>query len=169
VNPTPTATTSSTGENLWTGGNNGTATVNVTGGTQPFSFVWSPGGGTGETIDGLSAGNYSVVVTDANGCEATATVSVGNNVGINDLELANAISVYPNPTSGVLSIEVPVEANVIDVTVSDLTGRMVRKVNVTGMKRITLDLNGLAEGIYHLNFFTIDSKATKKVVLLNQL
>jgi len=167
INPTPTATTSSIGENLWTGGNNGTATVNASGGTEPYTYAWSPGGGNTQTIEGLTAGNYSVTVSDVNGCQATATVSVGNNVGINDVELANAISVYPNPTSSVLNIEVPVEANVIDVTISDLSGRMVHKVNVTGLKRIALDLGGLAEGIYHLNFFTNDSKATKKVVLLN--
>lgn len=46
----------------------GTATATVTsGGTPPFSYLWS-NGGTGATITGLTQGDYHVTVTDANGC-----------------------------------------------------------------------------------------------------
>ncbi len=43
---------------------NGTATVNVTGGALPYSYLWTPGGQTTASISGHTAGTYSVVVTD---------------------------------------------------------------------------------------------------------
>ena len=168
VEPSPSASTSSMGENLWTGGSNGSATVVASGGTSPYTYSWSNGGGTGATATGLESGNYTVTVTDANGCEATSTVNVGNNVGINDLELAEAVSVYPNPTEGVLFIELPTEFDIIDVTVTDILGREIKKLNVSGSTRVSVDFGGFAEGVYYMNFFTAESKATKKVVHINK-
>lgn len=55
---------------------NGSATASVIGGTPSYSYQWMPTGGTAQTANNLSSGNYTVIVTDANGCTATATVSV---------------------------------------------------------------------------------------------
>ncbi|MCX6296213.1 MAG: PKD domain-containing protein, partial [Bacteroidetes bacterium] len=61
---------------------NGTATVVVTGGTATYSYAWTPGvGSTSATYNGVTAGNYSVIVTDFNGCTQTALVNVGSNPG----------------------------------------------------------------------------------------
>jgi gliding motility-associated-like protein len=57
-------------------GNNGSATVAVVGGTPPFTYIWSPSGNTTANATGLSAGTYTVTVTDANGCSQTATAEV---------------------------------------------------------------------------------------------
>ncbi|MBI4930285.1 MAG: T9SS type A sorting domain-containing protein [Bacteroidetes bacterium] len=57
------------------GGNNGTASVTASGGTPPYIYVWS-NGQTTSSATGLSAGNYSVIITDANGCTAIATVII---------------------------------------------------------------------------------------------
>ncbi len=55
--------------------NDGTATANVSGGTQAYSYMWS-NGQTGQTANGLASGSYSVTITDANGCTKTASVDV---------------------------------------------------------------------------------------------
>lgn len=47
--------------------NSGTATATATGGTMPYGYSWNTGAATG-TINNLAAGNYTVTVTDANGC-----------------------------------------------------------------------------------------------------
>src|SRR6185436_3195303 len=56
--------------------NNGTATVTAGGGTSAYSYSWAPSGGTGATESNLPAGNYSVTVTDANGCINTTSVTI---------------------------------------------------------------------------------------------
>ncbi|WP_268225596.1 Ig-like domain-containing protein [Sinomicrobium oceani] len=60
------------------GGSDGSATVSVSGGTGTYSYIWSPGGATTATANGLSAGNYSVLVTDNNGCTATTSVTIAD-------------------------------------------------------------------------------------------
>ncbi|MGC9471004.1 MAG: SprB repeat-containing protein, partial [Bacteroidales bacterium] len=53
------------------GGNDGSISISVTGGTTPYSYSWTgPGGFTASTqdISGLEAGDYSLALTDANGC-----------------------------------------------------------------------------------------------------
>ncbi|NNF01243.1 MAG: hypothetical protein HKN22_01020, partial [Bacteroidia bacterium] len=59
--------TSDTTESLCFGDNNGTATVNTSGGTPPYTFLWSDGQTTSLAV-GLTAGSYFVTITDANGC-----------------------------------------------------------------------------------------------------
>ncbi|MFN5909993.1 MAG: gliding motility-associated C-terminal domain-containing protein [Bacteroidota bacterium] len=64
------------------GGNDGSATVNVSGGTSPYTYSWSPTGGSGATASGLSAGTYSVAVTDNLGCVGSVSLTVGEPTAI---------------------------------------------------------------------------------------
>lgn len=54
---------------------NGYAEASGTGGTTPYSYLWS-NGDTTQLIDNLCPGNYAAVITDANGCTATLAQSV---------------------------------------------------------------------------------------------
>lgn len=58
------------------GAANGIATVATTGGLNPLTYSWSPGGQTTSAITGLSGGTYTVTVTDSLGCQTTDTISV---------------------------------------------------------------------------------------------
>lgn len=57
-------------------GNNGLISLYITDGTPPFSYVWSDNvnGQTGTTVSGLSAGTYTLLLSDVNGCSLTKTV-----------------------------------------------------------------------------------------------
>ncbi len=57
------------------GGNGGTATVTVAGGTYPYYYNWSPGGSTLATAAGLSAGTYTCAITDHAGCPGSNSPS----------------------------------------------------------------------------------------------
>jgi subtilisin-like proprotein convertase family protein len=54
----------------------GSATISTAGGTSPFSYSWSPMGGSNATASNLPAGNYVVTVTDGNNCIATINVTI---------------------------------------------------------------------------------------------
>jgi uncharacterized repeat protein (TIGR03803 family) len=58
-------------------GANGSITAPVViGGTSPYTYLWLPGGETNATATGLSAGTYTVTVTDKNGCTTTASATI---------------------------------------------------------------------------------------------
>ena len=62
-------------------GGGGSATANATGGTAPFSYAWS-NGATTQTINSLNAGNFSVSITDANGCNISRNTTITQPAGI---------------------------------------------------------------------------------------
>jgi gliding motility-associated-like protein len=56
---------------------NGTATINITAGNAPFTYLWNdPASQNNATALNLCAGNYEVIVTDANGCQQTFSTTV---------------------------------------------------------------------------------------------
>ncbi len=60
---------------------NGIAGVTAGGGTGAFTYSWNPGGQTNAAATGLSAGSYTITVTDNNGCTKTVAVAVGSSSG----------------------------------------------------------------------------------------
>ena len=57
------------------GGNNGLLEAAVTGGTAPYTYLWS-NGATASQLSGLSPGMYGLTVTDANGCSSSCSVEL---------------------------------------------------------------------------------------------
>lgn len=56
----------------------GSATVTVVGGQAPYAYLWDdPAGQTSSTANGLSAGTFSVTVTNADGCTSQTSVTIG--------------------------------------------------------------------------------------------
>jgi hypothetical protein len=57
------------------GGATGAASISPIGGTSPYTYRWNTGATT-QTITGLTAGTYSVTVTDANGCTISRSFNI---------------------------------------------------------------------------------------------
>jgi gliding motility-associated-like protein len=57
----------------------GDATVIPVGGTGPFTYTWTPNVSTGPTANALCAGTYDVLITDANGCQDSASFTITDN------------------------------------------------------------------------------------------
>ncbi|PCH69498.1 MAG: hypothetical protein COC01_01200, partial [Bacteroidetes bacterium] len=58
------------------GGSDGSITVSAYGGTTPYTYKWA-GGETTTTISNLSAGTYTITVTDNASCTKTENITVG--------------------------------------------------------------------------------------------
>ena len=123
---------------------NGTAYVSVTGGTTPYTYSWSPIGGTGDTATGLPQGTYTVTVTSPCGATATAAVNISQpnilgasttinaevqcNGGSNGAIKANPLGgagpyLYSwNPSSETTAQATGLSAGTYTVTISDYCG-----------------------------------------------
>ena len=73
------------------GGSDGAIDLTVAGGTSPYTYLWS-NAAVSEDISGLSAGSYTVTVTDVNGCTDTAIFQVTEPGGSGDSQTINLIS-----------------------------------------------------------------------------
>lgn len=74
---------------LCNGGNQGSATVAVNGGVMPYTFLWS-NAQTNDTASALTAGSYSVTVTDSNGCTNSATITITEPTAVNASIIASS-------------------------------------------------------------------------------
>ena len=75
VKSTPTVSMSSILNASCNGTNDGSAIANASGGTSPYSYSWNNGQTTSSATN-LIAGSYTIIVTGANSCSQTATVSI---------------------------------------------------------------------------------------------
>lgn len=73
--PAPLSSSVSKSDALCFGGNSGTASVSISGGTTPYTYQWS-NGSSAQSVTNLAAGNYSVNVTTAEGCMITDSILV---------------------------------------------------------------------------------------------
>ncbi|HMQ47430.1 MAG TPA: SdrD B-like domain-containing protein [Saprospiraceae bacterium] len=119
------------------GNANGSIDLTVSGGTEPFTFLWSNGLNT-EDISGLGTGNFSVIVTDANGCIATTMATVNNIDG-------PTLAVTPTSASDCTS-----QDGSIDLTITGGAAPFMIDWNNdgTGDNDDIEDLNGLPSGSY---------------------
>ncbi|MBL0102919.1 MAG: T9SS type A sorting domain-containing protein [Bacteroidetes bacterium] len=71
------ATIVSSSDATCSNGEDGSATASGSGGTPPYSYLWTPGGDTSATVTDLAPGTYTVQVSDYLGCPDYATVTIG--------------------------------------------------------------------------------------------
>lgn len=118
----------------------GSASVSISGGTPPYSFLWN-NGQIDSTIIYLETGMYSITVTDANGCSITDSVFVESLVGTADFIKINELFVYPNPSKGSFNLVVNKQV-LYDVFVFDMAGReLFSKLNCFSVSTFQNDLS----------------------------
>lgn len=146
-----------------TGANDGTASVTATGGTPPYTYLWS-NGATTANINGLGGGTYTVTVTDANGCPVNASTSVIT--GLDVIAGQVTFGAYPNPNDGTFQIVVgTIEASDISVQITDLVGKVVYQNAATAATEFKqqVNLGSQAAGIYIIRLKAGDISRTYKI------
>ncbi|MGB0392166.1 MAG: T9SS type A sorting domain-containing protein, partial [Salibacteraceae bacterium] len=76
---------------------NGGASALPTGGTAPYTYLWSTGA-TADVITGISVGSYTVTVTDANGCTSIESIIISSNNSTYSFISENACNSYISPS-----------------------------------------------------------------------
>lgn len=126
-------------------GQNGTAALTMDGGTLPYFISWSTGEQETTDIDGLAAGDYSITVTDDNGCVWTIDFEISNITGVSSLTSSN-LKIYPNPAKNRVLFSGS-KTELIDISVFDAAGRMVNRVE-NHPASTWLSTSSLAPGSY---------------------
>lgn len=132
-------------------GTDGSVDLNTSGGTAPYTYLWSDTNATTtEDLLNVAGGAYTVTVTDANGCTSTATANVSAPTPIT----VTVDSIYPE----ILAIQ-----GGIDITATGGTGNFQYYWN-TGAT--TADVSGLVAGTYTL---TVTDLNTGCQVVINNI
>ena len=111
----------------------------------------------------------TVLVTDANGCTAFASLDIIV-TEIQKLDLFNAIQLYPNPTAGqtFLQVNAP-NIDKIVLQITDLSGKVINKnvYSLSASSTVVLATENLSAGMYIVNFELNNQVFSKKLIRLD--
>ncbi len=152
--------------------NNGAVEITVAGGTAPYTYSWTgPNGYTSTDEDpiGMGPGDYTGVITDANGCEFTAgPISVWDFLSAENIEQVTAFTLNPNPTTGWVRIQMDLNAAYdVSVSIYDVTGKEITTAarNNTNQAIFDLDLNTATNGVYFAKIVVDGAVFTERIVI----
>ncbi len=87
-------------------------------------------------------------------------------VSVRETELAKQFNLYPNPASDQVWLQLKGnDINLEGITINDVTGRTLRTINMESFAdQISIDLNGLAQGVLLITIQTNEGVAVKRLV-----
>ena len=149
--------------------NNGSIDITVSGGTAPYTFLWTNSAGqpigTTEDINNLVAGFYAIKITDLNGCTFFNAIEVKAVTSSTEPAWLSGISIQPNPTNDIARIVFaapPTET--VHITVTDADGKT-WLMHTSSNQQVDLDCTPLPEGLYWVIFSTEDGVGVRKLVV----
>jgi len=149
--PTALAVTTSKTDIACFGGSTGTISLNPTGGTAPYSYIWS-NGATTQNLNNLAAGSYAVTIRDANGttfgCQTTALVQLTQPTQIQLTSNKTDILCYGGATG---SIDINITGGTAPYTCSWSSGEVSQDLMNKPAGSYTIqvtDANGNSNGCY---------------------
>lgn len=149
----------------------GVLTANGTTGAYQWYLNGNPiNGATGSSYTPTQSGSYTVMVTDAHGCSNTSASYTFFRTGISNVNSKIIAEVYPNPTSGILNINLAgLKGNNLSIKCYSTTGALVKEIKAkadNGALRYQVDLGTLPHGVYELRFVTDKGEQLVRSVVL---
>ena len=142
-------------------GNDGSASLVINSGMPPFTFDWD-NDGVGDNDDSndlynVPAGTYTVIMTDASGCSTTETIVIGSQVGLDEFFVD--LNVYPNPSTGNLTIEYP---GSFEYFVFNGIGQNL--MNGESVDKTMINLSDFENGTYTIKVISQNESAVVRIV-----
>jgi subtilisin-like proprotein convertase family protein len=146
--------------------NDGAVDLTVTGSSPNYYFIWS-NGATTEDITALLPGTYTVTVTDDWNCTDIQTYVIGFTTGIDAYDEEIEVTVYPNPTNGIIYIDYNLKKydHAFMVLYNLLGEALLRDEVFISTATVKMDLSGLPVGVYYLNVYNEYFRKNFKVIL----
>ncbi|MGB1099404.1 MAG: T9SS type A sorting domain-containing protein [Flavobacteriales bacterium] len=142
------------------GAGDGQAEATVTGGTPEYNVVWNNMTGMEANPDSLSGGLYTAIVTDSNGCTATAslTMTVDGIVEFTALEGA----LFPVPVKDALNVRLATPLNsAARVDIRDVQGRLIESTQMLpNQQLLVLDAASWNAGVYTIQISNEEARAS---------
>jgi hypothetical protein len=133
--------------------NDGSITVNVTGGVLPYQYFWTP---SVSNPNQLTTGWYYLCITDNNGCQTCDSAFVDYTVGVASYSHSKyRLNVFPNPMSHSATVFIP-EIKSGKLIITDWSGRVISEKTVIREKQIVLERSGIVSGTYLITFITAE-------------
>jgi hypothetical protein len=109
----------------------------------------------------LASGNYAVVVS-GNGCSDTSDCIAMTVVNIEQVQSIGQFSIYPNPTTGHLNIDLGKRAKNISLEIVTVTGQVIFANQTKEAELMNIDISHLDSGIY---FVRIQTEAKEQALI----
>lgn len=116
-------------------------------------------GATGQTYVPTVSGNYTVTVTDANGCSSTSAIYNFQLAGLGEDEVGWQALIYPNPAGSFLWLEINGSQVPDRLELTDIVGRRISQISWNQTKA-KLSVGHLAPGPYFLTLIKGDRRYT---------
>lgn len=143
-------------------------TLSATPANGTFNGTGVTGNNFNPTAAGVGVHEITYTVTDNNGCTGAATdyLVVENCTGIEDINAAS-MTVYPNPSTGVVNLQFSNSTNDVNIAVYDMQGREVYQNHVAAISNnsLTLNLGQLGSGVYQLRTTANGNTSTQRLMI----
>ena len=114
-----------------------------------------------QTFTATTNGNYAVEITVGSCTETSACENI-TGVGINETA-NNVVSIYPNPTNGMVNINLGSNNSTVNYSISSIEGKVV-ETGKTSTNSITVDLSDESKGVYFIRINTENISTVYKLI-----
>lgn len=134
----------------------------IIGGTAPYNLAWEMGNTT-LFLEELAIGMYTLMVMDANGCEAEVVFEVSFMSGtIESAIAAFDFKLYPNPIENMLFLEWNEQFKPNNLTIYNVLGKIVYEVEIRNKR--SLNLKKLPSGVYFLEIGNAEQRVIQQII-----